>query len=145
MGQSITSANASIVYTIPTVYSSGVLLQGFAVNDILEADPQVLSESRVGADGFVVGGYVFNLAEFHIVFQAASDSIQVFYNLKAAQDKDTEVIAGSMKIIVPGLGLDVDLVDVYCKSLPFLPPLKKVAEEWTVAMTANPGWQTTST
>jgi hypothetical protein len=145
MGQSITSANASIVLTIPGVYSSGVILQNFAVNDILEPDPQTLTESRVGADGEVVGGYVFNLSKFRMMFQANSDSIRVFYDWKAAQDKDTDVYPASMKIIAPALGLDVDLEDVYCETLPFMPPLKKVAEELTVTMTANPNWQTTST
>jgi hypothetical protein len=145
MAGSITSANASITLTIPGVYSSGVLLQNFAVNDILEPDPTTLTESRVGADGEVVGGYVFNLTKFRMMFQANSDSIPVFYAWKAAQDAQTDVIAGSMKIIAPALGLDVDLEDVYCETLPFMPPLKKVAEELTVTMTANPNWQTTST
>jgi len=145
MAGSITSANTSITLTIPGVFSSGVLLQNFAVNDILEPDPQTLTESRVGADGEVVGGYVFNLAKFRIMFQANSDSIAAFYAWKAAQDAETDVIAASMKIISPNLGLDVNLEDVYCETLPFMPPLKKVAEELTVTMTANPGWQTTST
>ena len=145
MGQSITSNNAAITLTIPGVFSSGVLLQGFAVNDILDPEPQILSESRVGADGDVVGGYVFNLSKFRMMFQANSDSISVFYAWKAAQDQATDVYPASMKIIAPALGLDVDLQDVYCETLPFLPPLKKVAEELTVTMTANPNWQTTST
>jgi hypothetical protein len=50
-----------------------------------------------------------------------------------------------MKIICPSLGLDVDLTDVYCESLPFLPPLKRVAEALTVSMACNPGRQTTAT
>lgn len=145
MSGSITSANASIVLTIPGVYSSGVLLQNYAVNDILEPEPQTLTESRVGADGEVVGGYVFNLSKFRLMFQANSDSIAVFHAWKAAQDAITDVIAATMKIICPAFGLDVDLEDVYCESLPFLPPLKKVAEEFTAAMTCNPNWQTTST
>lgn len=145
MGKSITSANASIQLTVPGIYSSGVVLQNFAVNDILEPEPQTLTESRVGADGYVVGGYVFNLSKFKIMFQANSGSIEVFYNWKAVQDAIHDVIAGTMKIIAPSLGLDVNLTDVYCESLPFLPPLKKVAEELTVAMTCNPTWQTAST
>jgi hypothetical protein len=145
MANSITSANASIVLTIPGVISAGVLLQNFAVNDILEPEPQTLTESRVGADGEVVGGYVFNLTKFRMMFQANSDSINAFYMWKAAQDESADVISATMKIIAPALGLDVTLQDVYCETLPFLPPLKKVAEELTVSLTANPNWQTTST
>lgn len=144
-GPSITSANSSISLTIPGVYSSGVLLQNFAVNDILDPEPQTITEGRVGADGFVVGGYVFNLNKFRMAFQANSDSIPVFYQWKAAQDAIRDVIAGSMKIIVPSLGLDTDLDEVFCESLPFLPPLKKVAEELTVTLFSDPGWQTTQT
>lgn len=144
-GPSITSANSSIVLTIPGVYSSGVLLQNFAVNDIIDSEPQTLVEGRVGADGFTVAGYVFNLNKFRMAFQANSDSIPVFYAWKAAQDSAVDVITASMKIIAPSLGLDVDLEDVYCESLPFLPPLKRVAEELTVSMFSSPGWQTSST
>jgi hypothetical protein len=144
MSGSITSANASLVLVIPGVFSSGVALQGFDVNDIFEPDAQTLTESRVGADGDVVGGYVFNLTKIRVMFQANSPSIPVFYAWKAAQDAAVDVIAGSMKIIAPSLGLDVNLEDVYCESLPMLPPLKKVAEALSVTMTANPNWQTTS-
>ena len=145
MGKSITSANASITLTIPGVFSSGVLLQQFAVDDILDPEPQELTESRVGADGDVVGGYVFNLNKFRMMFQANSESIPVFYAWKAAQDAAVDVIAATMKVIAPSLGLDADLVDVYCATLPFLPPLKKVSEALSVSMTSNPNWQTTST
>jgi len=143
-GKSITSANSSITLTIPGVFSSGRLLQQFAVNDILDPEAQTLTESRVGADGQVVGGYVFNLGKFKMSFQANSNSIPVFYQWKQAQDAQTDVIAASMTIITPSLGLNVNLVDVYCESLPFLPPLKKVAEELQVSMTCNPNWATSS-
>lgn len=144
-GPSITSANTSIQLTIPGVYSSGVLLQNFAVNDILDTEAQTLSEARVGADGELAAGYVFNLNKFRMMFQANSDSINVFYAWKAAQDAIPDVILGSMKIVAPALGLDVNLEDVGCESLPMLPPLKKVAEELTVSMYSNPGWQTAFT
>jgi hypothetical protein len=142
---SITSANTSINLTIPGLYSSGVVLENFDVNDILDSEPQTLTEGRVGADGFLAAGYVFNLNKFRIAFQANSASIPVFYQWKAAQDAVREVIAGSMKIINDALGLDVNLDEVYCESLAMLPPLKKVAEPLTVSMFSGPGWQTTST
>jgi hypothetical protein len=144
-GPSITSANASILLAIPGVFTAGVLLQGFAVNDILDTEAQTLVEGRVGADGQTVAGYVFNLNKFRMMFQANSDSINVFYAWKAAQDAIGDVIAGTMKIIAPALGLDVDLNNVHCESFPMLPPLKKVAEEWTVSMFSDPLWQTTQT
>lgn len=142
---SITSANASFVLTIPGVFSSGVLLQNYATDDMFDADPQTLTESRVGADGFVVGGYVFNLSKMRLNFQANSESIAVFYAWKAAQDAIRDVIAATAKIVSPALGLDVDLDDIYFASAPLLPPHKKVAEPLSVEITVGPDWQTTST
>lgn len=143
-GPSISSFNASINLVIPDVYSTGVLLQGFEVNDILDSEPQTITEYRIGADRQGAGGLVFNPTKFRMMFQANSDSIPVFYHWKAAQDAG-DIIFASMSIIVPSLGLDVDLDEVLCESLPFLPPLKKVAEGMTVSMTANPDWATTRT
>lgn len=148
MGVSITSANAKINLVIPGVYSSGVELENFETNDIIDPEPQTLAEGRVGADGFLAAGYVFNLNKFRIMFQANSKSIPIFYQWKAAQDggaNGPDVIGASMKIIVPSLGIDVDLSEVFCESLPMLPPLKKVAEALTVAFFSDPSWQTTFT
>ena len=108
-------------------------------------DPQVLTESRVGADGFVVGGYVFNMSSIHIMFQANSNSIPVFYDWKSAQDSVRDVIVGSASIISPALGLDVSLDDIFFESAPLLPPHRKVAEPLSVAIRVGPGWQTSST
>lgn len=145
MAGSITSANTSITITIPGLYSSGVLLENFDANDIIDPEAQTLTEGRVGADGELAAGYVFNLNKFRMAFQANSVSIPIFYQWKAFQDSKRDVVAASMKIISPSLGLDTDLDEVYCESLPFLPPLKKVAEALTVSLFSDPGWQTTST
>jgi hypothetical protein len=143
-GNSITSANVAFVLTIPGVYSSGVLLENFSTDDMFNPDAQVLTESRVGADGFDVGGYVFNMTSIHIMFQANSNSIPVFYQWKSAQDASRDIIVGSGTIISPALGFNSTLPDIYLESLPLLPPHRKVAEPLTVAIRVGPGWQTTS-
>jgi hypothetical protein len=79
VGSSITSANSSITLVIPGVYSSGVLLQNFSTDGMLDADPQVLTEPRVGVDWNVVGDYVLALRKFRMMFQANSVSIPVIY------------------------------------------------------------------
>lgn len=142
---SISSANVSFNITIPGVFSSGVLLQQWATDDMFDADPQTLTEARVGPDGFVVGGYVFNLTKLRLNFQANSPSGIVFWSWKSAQDSIRDVIAATAKIVSPALGLDVDLDDIYLGSVPLLPPHKKVAEPFSVELTVGPDWQTTST
>jgi hypothetical protein len=154
---SITSANASFVLTIPGVYNSGVLLKGFAVDDMFDADPQALTKSSVGADSNSILDYVYARSKIRISFQANSDSIPVFYNWKAAQDAGVpavpggrpavpgpDAIAASAKIVCPSLGLDVDLTNISLTSIPLIPPHKKVAETFVVELECDPGWQTTS-
>lgn len=143
--ESITSANASFNLTIPGVFSSGVLLQNFSVDDMFDGDPQELTEDRVGADGFTALGYIFQRGKMRLNFQANSESIQVFFLWKAAQDSVRDAIAGAASIVSPALGLDVDLTTVSIKSMPVLPPHKKVAETFSVEIGFDPTWQTTST
>lgn len=144
-GPSITSVNASFNIVIPGVYSSGVLLENFSTDDMFDPDPQGLTESRIGADGFFVGGYVFNPSRIRVVFQANSSSIPVFYQWKAAQDAVRDIIVGSANIISPSLGLDVTLDEIHFTSVAFLPPHKKVAEPLTIELTVGSDWQTTFT
>src|SRR5689334_275630 len=122
MGLSITSANAQFNLVIPGVYSSGVLLVEFGTDDMFEADPQELTESRVGADGVFVGGYVFNVSKMRVTFQANSPSIGVFYAWKAAQDSLRDIIVASASIISPSLGMDLNIPQIHFASAAMLPP-----------------------
>lgn len=131
---SITSANAKFTLIIPGVYSSGVLLQNFSVDDMFEADPVELTESRIGADGFAVGGYVFNLTEMPVNFQANSDSVIVFQAWKQAQDSQRDVIEAEGAILMPALGLKATLNDGFLATMPAFPPHKKVAENFQVRL-----------
>lgn len=144
-GPSITSVNASFNIVIPGVFSSGLLLENYATDDMFDPDPQMLTESRVGADGFFVGGYVFNPSRIRINFQGNSNSIPAFYQWKAAMDASRDIIVASATIISPALGLDVSLDEVHFTSVALLPPHKKVVEPLTIELTVGPGWQTTST
>lgn len=143
MGLSITSANAQFTLVIPGVYSAGILLQNFATDEMFEADPQEFTESRVGADGIFVAGYVFNPSKMRITFQANSDSIGVFYDWKSAQDSVRDVIYASGAIISPALGMDLTLPQGVFASAPMLPPHKKVAEALSVELTWAPNWTNT--
>ena len=145
MGVSITSANVSFNLTIPGVFSSGVLLQNFAVDDMFDADPQEVTEDRVGADGFSALGYIFQRGKMRLMFQANSGSYPVFSQWKSAQDAIGDAIAGSIKIKSKALGLDTDLTTVSLKSMPVFPPHKRVAEAFAIEIGFDPQWQTTST
>jgi hypothetical protein len=150
VSSSITSANAAFTLTIPGLYSSGVPLQGFAVDEMFEAEPQLLTKSVVGADGNSILDYVYARSKIRLSFQASSGSIPIFYHWKAAQDgavngkPGTPTIAASAKIVCPSLGLDVDLTGISLTSIPLLPPHKKVAETFVVELECDPGWETSS-
>jgi hypothetical protein len=141
---SITSANASFILVIPGVFSSGVQLQGFAVDDMFSMDPTTLAEGRRGADGQTVYGYVYELSKMRIGLLANSNAFRIFQAWKQAQDAAVDVITASGTIIMPSLGLKTSLVDGNCTNLAAFPPHKKVAENVEPEVTWG-SWTTTAT
>ena len=53
----ITSNNAIIALTCPGIYPVPVFLEGFAADDIYDADSIVVGETSMGADGQLSAGF----------------------------------------------------------------------------------------
>jgi hypothetical protein len=75
---SITAANASISFTIDTVFPSGVLLEGFSVDDVFDAPSIKPVEVQMGVDGQQSSGFVFVSKPITYHFLADSISNDVF-------------------------------------------------------------------
>ncbi len=135
MGQSITSANSKFTLVVPGAYSSGVLIQGYSIDDMFEAEPTELTEARIGADGLFAGGYVFNLTNMPVMLQANSSSVLVFQTWKKIQDAVRDIAVAEASIIMPALGLQATMSDGLIKSMPAFPPQKKMAENFRVELT----------
>ncbi|HZV27261.1 MAG TPA: hypothetical protein VFG00_13330 [Acidothermaceae bacterium] len=91
----ITSANATFLLSIASIYPTGVPLIGFAVDDAFVAEMADAAETRVGVDGYGVMGYRPREVPMSIKLLPSSVSIVVFENWIAAEDQLNDKLPAS--------------------------------------------------
>lgn len=133
----ITSANVDVRINIPDLGIVGALLQGFAADDAFTQDAFDMSETRMGVDGILSGGFTPNPKDFHITFQPDSPSIAIFDNWGSAQEGAREVFIATMSVVYLGTNKAYAFNRGFLKSFKKLPDAKKVAEPQTYSIT----WQ----
>lgn len=87
---SLTGASALITLTIAGLFTTPQQLQGFATDDVYDTDAQDITETMMGVDGILSGGYVINPVKQAFTLQADSPSVAIFEAWAAvqAQNKD---------------------------------------------------------
>ncbi len=128
MARTITSANAVLILTIPGVFDSGVRIQGFATDDIFGTDPIATTEARMGVDGNLAAGKIFNPVKMKLHIEANSPSVDVFEAWNAAEEQLRETISCTGTLEMPGVGKSFDLTNGYLTSFKSLPDAKKTAQ-----------------
>ena len=106
----ITSANATFVLTVPGVFPGGVPLIGFGVDDAFVADTVDAAETQVGVDGYGVMGYRPREVPMSIRFLASSPSVRLFETWLAAEDLANDKLPASGVIIMPSVGLKYAMI-----------------------------------
>ncbi|CAM2143811.1 conserved protein of unknown function [Pararobbsia alpina] len=86
MSGSITSANATIMMAVDTIYPTAQLLQGYAAEDIFDTDDVELAEIVQGMDGKKSAGYIPHMVKQRFTLMPNSNSYQIFVNTILAQD-----------------------------------------------------------
>ena len=74
----ITSANAVFMLDVPNVFDVAVQIQGFAVDDMFQAEVAESVEARMGADGRLSGGFTPYPVKMPIHLQPDSPSVDAF-------------------------------------------------------------------
>ena len=75
---SITSANAVLMMSVNSIYSTPVQIQGFSADDVFDVEPLQSAEVLMGVDGIQSGGFVYVSVKQSIALQADSASNVVF-------------------------------------------------------------------
>jgi hypothetical protein len=125
----ITSANAKFAIVIPGVYNAPKILQGWGSDDAFATEAVENAEVKMGVDGKLSAGFVFNPIIQNIVLQADSDSIDVFNNWQLAQLAGREVISCSATITISSIGYSYVLTNGYLTQFKPLPDAKKVLQQ----------------
>lgn len=127
----ITSANASVVLSIPDVYNVDQILAGFAADDAFTAQAFKMTEQRMGVDGILSAGYTPSPKPFGITFQPDSPSILVFDNWGLGHIAAGEALKASMSITMPSIGKVFTFTTGWLDDFKALPDAKKVLEPQT--------------
>ena len=100
---SITSANAVLTLSQPTLFPVPVQLQGFAADDIYDVDQIRSVEASMGVDGVLSFGFVFAEIMQNISLQADSLSNLFFDNLWSQMQAAKDVYPINGVIILPSI------------------------------------------
>lgn len=103
-GKSITAANAVYLLSVEDLYDTAVQLQGWSSDDVFDTDDIESSETVMGVDGHLSGGYVFNAVKYIYTLQADSPSNAFFDQWKLAQDAQLDTFPASGSLVLVSLG-----------------------------------------
>ncbi|HJR11544.1 MAG TPA: hypothetical protein VJ823_09040 [Rhodanobacteraceae bacterium] len=124
----ITSANSSFAIIIPGVYSAPQSIQGYAMDDAFSTEAIEKAEVKMGIDGKLSAGYIFNPYKMTITLQADSVSFPIFTNWQLAQDAVREIIGASATIIIPSIGYKFAMTNGYMTRFQAMPEAKKTLD-----------------
>jgi hypothetical protein len=100
----ITSANSVVSITVPGLFPTPVLLQGYATDKAWDTAAVVLTETQIGVDGRKTAGLVFNPVKQTFSFQADSPSVQIFESIASAMRASRDVYYIFAVIDLPSTG-----------------------------------------
>lgn len=124
----ITSANAVIVITIPSVFPIPQQLQGFAADDVFETDPLESAETLMGVDGRQSAGFVFVPVHQTFALQADSPSVFIFDTWWAAQQIAHEIFTANATILLTSVSKKWAMTNGVLSNYKPLPDAKKVLQ-----------------
>jgi hypothetical protein len=125
---SITSANAQVLISIPSLFPVPQALQAFAVEDIFDVDPIEPVETLMGVDGILSAGFVFVPVNQTFALQADSPSIVIFDTWWTAMQVVKDVYFASATILLPSLSKKWAMSQGVLTNYKPMPDAKKVLQ-----------------
>lgn len=100
----ITSANATAVLTVETLFPAGITLQQFGTDQAIAQASVDITETRMGVDGYMVAGYTPSIKEVTITLEANSPSTQSLSQVWEAMTTNKTIYACTLVCTVPSIG-----------------------------------------
>ena len=104
MASTLTVANSAIAVTIESLYPGGVLLEGYAADNVFEPGEVQNAEVSMGIDGKLSSGFVYNQVPFTLTLQADSPSLTVFESAWNRENSIRSKLDIGMTITLPANG-----------------------------------------
>jgi hypothetical protein len=125
---SITSANAILMLTVPGVFATPQQLQQFGVDDIADIDEIEASETAMGVDGFLTGGYINVPVMVGFTFMADSPSPPLFDQWYAAQKGQLDTFPSNLTMVLKSIGTKWTFTRGFLRRYKPAPDAKKVLQ-----------------
>ena len=124
----LTSANSVLYLAVAGVFPNAQKIEGYATDDAFATEAIEKVETKMGIDGKLSAGYIFNPYKMSITLQGDSASFDIFTNWQLAQDAVREVIAAAATIIIPSIGYKFAMSNGYMSKFQAMPEAKKTLD-----------------
>lgn len=101
----VTSANCELILKVEELYPSGISLQMFATDQSFSQENSVVSEPRMGVDGYMVAGYTPNIKQVTVNLEACSPSYEALAQVYRAMEANKRIYECTLVVRAPSLGL----------------------------------------
>lgn len=118
---SISSANATILLGVASVFVIPQALAGFSADDIFDSDPIDTAETQMGIDGNLSAGYVFAPVKWNVTLQADSPSISFFENWYTAELVAKDKFEAFGNVGLTGINRNFVMSNGFLTSYPVMP------------------------
>lgn len=131
----ITSANSSFALVVPRVFGAiPQLLQGYAADDAFTQEAFDITETRMGVDGILSGGYTPSPKRLTVMLQPDSIALTVFLTWAQAIAAAKETFTGTGNVLYPSIGFGFKFGTVFFKNSQGMPSAKKVIEPFPAVL-----------
>lgn len=127
----ITSANAALTLAVANVFSSPQTLQGWDVDNAFDIEMVDFAEDKIGVDGILSAGYIYNLVPMTLHLQADSASVSLFEQWFQAQVANQATYLATMGVSFPSIGKKYSLSSGVLKRGHLMSPMHKVLQPRT--------------
>ncbi len=103
MSLSITSANSIYLLSIPSLAITNYRLQNFSAESAFTTETMQVTENEIGVDGKKAAGYVPNLRNQTITFQANSGAISIFDTIFELHEATEDIVIMDAIIQLPSI------------------------------------------
>ncbi len=122
---SITSSNSILSFKVTGLYDVAQYIQGYEVDDGVDAEMLALAEAHLGVDGFVAFGKVPQLKPFAITLMGSSPSVSLFETWYASQEQIGENYECTAILEIPALSTRYTYTNGVMMSYSQFSPVKK--------------------
>ncbi len=124
----ITSANASAILTVESLYPSGIVLEQFSIDQGIIMEDVQYSVSRMGIDGKMTSGFIPSIKSVNIVLEASSPSLVALTQLAEMMVQNKTTYACNLMVEIPALSKSFNFSNGVLESGKIFPENKKVLE-----------------